>query len=31
MLEEMYNDGERLILGETYDVLEVMRHRSRYT
>ncbi|WP_016916647.1 class I SAM-dependent methyltransferase [Rickettsia honei] len=30
MLEEIYNDGERLILGETYDVLEVMRHKSSY-
>ncbi len=30
MLEEIYNDGERLIPGETYDVLEVMRHKSSY-
>ncbi|ACP53361.1 Unknown [Rickettsia africae ESF-5] len=30
MLEEIYNDGERLILGATYDVLKVMRHKSSY-
>ncbi|KJV81097.1 methyltransferase domain protein [Rickettsia hoogstraalii str. RCCE3] len=30
MLEEIYNDGERLIPGETHDVLEVIRHKSSY-
>ncbi|ABV74799.1 hypothetical protein A1C_02500 [Rickettsia akari str. Hartford] len=30
MLEEIYNDGERLMPGEIHDVLEVMRHKSSY-
>jgi protein-L-isoaspartate O-methyltransferase len=30
MLEEIYNDGERLIPGETHDILEVIRHKSSY-
>ncbi|QQV74940.1 Ubiquinone biosynthesis O-methyltransferase [Rickettsia tillamookensis] len=30
ILEKIYNDGERLIPGETHDISEVIRHKSSY-
>ncbi len=30
MLEEIYNNGARLIPGKTHDILEVIRHKSSY-